>query len=84
MKKFRKIVHAHTRQMLISKILIIIIRYTLIPTIFSKNQRWNKAKRNGEKFQPEITKEFKEKFFKLVDKVILSLMEDKDNFYGYF
>ena len=43
-----------------------------------------KAKRNGEKFQPEITKEFKEKFFKLVDKVILSLMEDKDNFYGYF
>ena len=30
-----------------------------------------KAKRNGEKFQPEITKEFKEDFFKLVDKVIL-------------
>lgn len=43
-----------------------------------------KAKRNGQKFQPEITKEFKEDFFKLVDKVILSLMEDKDNFYGYF
>lgn len=43
-----------------------------------------KAKRNGEKFQPEITKEFKEDFFKLVDKVILNLMEDKDNFYGYF
>ena len=43
-----------------------------------------KAKRNGEKFQPEITKEFKEDFFKLVDKVILSFMEDKDNFYGYF
>ena len=43
-----------------------------------------KAKRNGEEFRPEITKEFKEKFFKLVDKVILSLMEDKDNFYGYF
>lgn len=43
-----------------------------------------KAKRNGEKFQPKITKEFKEDFFKLVDKVILSLMEDKDNFYGYF
>ena len=32
----------------------------------------------------EDLKEFKEKFFKLVDKVILSLMEDKDNFYGYF
>ena len=43
-----------------------------------------KSKRNGEKFQPEITKEFKEDFFKLVDKVILSLIEDKDNFYGYF
>lgn len=43
-----------------------------------------KAKRNGEEFRPEITKEFKEEFFKLVDKVILSLMEDKDNFYGYF
>ena len=42
-----------------------------------------KAKRNGEEFRPEITKEFKEEFFKLVDKVILSLMEDKDNFYGY-
>ena len=36
------------------------------------------------KISTEITKEFKEEFFKLVDKVILSLMEDKDNFYGYF
>lgn len=31
-----------------------------------------------------IPKDFKEEFFSLVDKVNLSLMEDKDNFYGYF
>jgi predicted metal-dependent peptidase len=28
--------------------------------------------------------DFKEEFFSLIDKVNLSLMEDKDNFYGYF
>ncbi|NLZ80289.1 MAG: hypothetical protein GX913_00565 [Clostridiales bacterium] len=32
----------------------------------------------------KISEEFKEEFFRLVDKVNLSLMEDKDNFYGYF
>jgi predicted metal-dependent peptidase len=32
----------------------------------------------------DIPPEFKEEFFSLVDKVSLSLMEDKDNFYGYF
>ncbi|WP_434509734.1 vWA domain-containing protein [Desulfitobacterium sp. AusDCA] len=31
-----------------------------------------------------IPQEFKDGFFSLVDKVNLSLMEDKDNFYGYF
>ncbi|MDR3560438.1 MAG: VWA-like domain-containing protein [Negativicutes bacterium] len=31
-----------------------------------------------------IPKDFKEEFFSLVDKVNLSLMADKDNFYGYF
>jgi len=31
-----------------------------------------------------IPQEFKDEFFSLVDKVNLSLMEDKDNFYGYF
>ena len=32
----------------------------------------------------DIPKDFKNEFFSLVDKVNLSLMEDKDNFYGYF
>jgi predicted metal-dependent peptidase len=32
----------------------------------------------------EIPNDFKEEFFSLVDKVNLSLMKDKDNFYGFF
>ena len=32
----------------------------------------------------QIPEEFKKEFFSLVDKVNLSLMEDTDNFYGYF
>ncbi|MDV3425727.1 MAG: VWA-like domain-containing protein [Bacillota bacterium] len=36
---------------------------------------------NAEIFIPE---DFKEEFLSLIDKVNLSLMEDKDNFYGYF
>ncbi|MBX9137145.1 MULTISPECIES: VWA-like domain-containing protein [unclassified Clostridium] len=43
-----------------------------------------KALRDGEKFDIDIAKEFEEEFFKLIDKVNLSLMEEKDNFYGYF
>lgn len=43
-----------------------------------------KANRKGEKFNLDISKDFKDEFFALVDKVSLSLMEDKDNFYGYF
>jgi len=31
-----------------------------------------------------IPQDFKNEFFSLVDKVNLSLMEEKDNFYGYF
>lgn len=34
--------------------------------------------------QPAIPEAFKQEFFHLVDKVNLSLLEDKDNFYGYF
>lgn len=34
--------------------------------------------------QVHIPENFKKEFFSLVDKVNLSLMEDKDNFYGYF
>lgn len=43
-----------------------------------------KALREKEKLQLDIPKDFEEEFFKLIDKVNLSLMEEKDNFYGYF
>ncbi|WP_298201195.1 VWA-like domain-containing protein [Desulfosporosinus sp.] len=43
-----------------------------------------KAKRKDENSKVNIPKEFKDEFFSLVDNVNLSLMEDKDNFYGYF
>lgn len=43
-----------------------------------------KLLRNCEKFEVEIPKEFENEFFKIIDKVNLSLMEEKDNFYGYF
>lgn len=43
-----------------------------------------KANRANEKFEVDIPKDFKDEFFSLVDKVNLSLMEEKDNFYGYF
>jgi predicted metal-dependent peptidase len=43
-----------------------------------------KAKHIDDKSKLNIPEEFKEEFFSLVDKVNLSLMEDKDNFYGYF
>jgi len=37
-----------------------------------------------EKTKINVSEDFKKEFFSLVDKVNLSLMEDKDNFYGYF
>lgn len=43
-----------------------------------------KANHNEEKFDIDVPKDFKNEFFSLVDKVNLSLMEEKDNFYGYF
>jgi predicted metal-dependent peptidase len=43
-----------------------------------------KAKRKDGNSKVNMPQEFKEEFFNLVDKVDLSLMEDKDNFYGYF
>ena len=43
-----------------------------------------KSKRRDSNSEIIIPKEFKEEFFGLVDKVNLSLMEDKDNFYGFF
>ncbi|MGX4601254.1 vWA domain-containing protein [Faecalimicrobium sp. JNUCC 81] len=43
-----------------------------------------KANHKDEKFEIDIPQDFKNEFFSLVDKVNLSLMEEKDNFYGYF
>lgn len=43
-----------------------------------------KAKREGDPSPIQIPEDFKKEFFSLVDKVNVSLMEDKDNFYGYF
>lgn len=43
-----------------------------------------KAKRDGFEFEVDLPKEFEEAFYRLVDRVNFSLVEDKDNFYGYF
>lgn len=51
--------------------------YKIITGFLSNNH-------NAEHAKLIIPKDFAEDFFRLVDKVTLSLMEDKDNFYGYF
>lgn len=43
-----------------------------------------KAHRKGESIEVAVPIAFKKDFFKLVDQVTLSLMEEQDNFYGYF
>lgn len=43
-----------------------------------------KSKRKDNQAKVTIPKAFYEEFFSLVDQVSLSLMEDKDNFFGYF
>lgn len=43
-----------------------------------------KEKRQDEHARIRIPEDFKSEFLQLVDKVSLSLLEDKDNFYGYF
>ncbi len=43
-----------------------------------------KARRDGEKFVVNIPKELKVEFYRLIDRVNLAIMEDKENFYGYF
>ena len=50
----------------------------------AKRKNSNKANPKEEGSEPIIPQEFKEEFFRLVDKVNLSLLDDKDNFYGYF
>jgi predicted metal-dependent peptidase len=43
-----------------------------------------KTQHKEDNAQIQIPEDFKKEFFSLVDKVNLSLMEDKGNFYGYF
>lgn len=43
-----------------------------------------KARRDGKKFEVDMPEDLTIEFYKLVDKVNLALMEDKENFYGYF
>lgn len=43
-----------------------------------------KANRVGEKLELDIPQDFKNAFFSLIDKVNFRLMDEKDNFYGYF
>lgn len=43
-----------------------------------------KANRVGEKLELNIPQDFKNAFFSLIDKVNFRLMDEKDNFYGYF
>lgn len=43
-----------------------------------------KSNRAGEKWEPVWPQDFKRDFFNLVDQVSLSLMQDNDDFYGYF
>ncbi|AHF06068.1 vWA domain-containing protein [Desulfitobacterium metallireducens] len=50
----------------------------------AKSKAHSKSRPKNEPFRITIPKEFRDEFFALIDKVNLSLMEDKDNFYGYF
>ncbi len=45
---------------------------------------FSKAEQQAAKFVVTMPEEFQKEFFHLVDQVNLSLMEDEDNFYGYF
>lgn len=49
----------------------------IINAFLKENNKDERAKIN-------IPEDFKKEFFSLIDRVNLSLMEDKDNFYGYF
>jgi len=51
--------------------------HKIITAFLSKNH-------NADNSKLTVPKDFAEEFFSLVDKVNVSLMEDKDNFYGYF
>ena len=43
-----------------------------------------RAKRRGEVYDVDIREDLVIEFYKIIDKVTFSLMEEEDNFYGYF
>ncbi|MDF2512051.1 MAG: hypothetical protein K0S04_1917 [Herbinix sp.] len=47
-------------------------------------QTFSKASTQAEKFVVTMPEDFQRDFFSLIDQVNLSLMEDENNFYGYF
>lgn len=51
---------------------------------FVENATQLRLKGNDKSIEIEVSEEFKRDFFSLVDKVNFNLMEDKENFYGYF
>ncbi|MEG1001237.1 MAG: hypothetical protein RSG75_09375, partial [Cellulosilyticaceae bacterium] len=51
---------------------------------FNKQVKVLYEKANEIIYEINIPQDFENEFFKLVDKVSLSLMEEQDNFYGYF
>lgn len=50
----------------------------------SQTSQTSQTSQVSEALKITIPQEFREEFFSLVDKVSLSLMADRDNFYGYF
>ncbi|GAA0771578.1 VWA-like domain-containing protein [Clostridium subterminale] len=57
--------------------------YNRVTNIVNSGEMF-KAKRDGKKFEVDMPEDLTIEFYKLVDKVNLALMEDKENFYGYF
>ena len=51
--------------------------------IFDRAELFN-ARRSGSEYHVDIPKDYEEDFFAVVERVTLNLMQDKDNFYGYF
>lgn len=45
---------------------------------------FSKASHNADKFTITMPEDFEQEFYRLIDKVNLSLMEDTNNFFGYF
>ncbi|WP_346896468.1 VWA-like domain-containing protein [Clostridium sp. UBA7503] len=57
--------------------------YNRIANIVNSGEMF-KARRDGEKFIVDMPEELEVEFYRLIDRVNLAIMEDKENFYGYF